>query len=72
MTRLIHPNIESSAFRKGEYIGYCNGAQRIRRCGKGWQTYGLASSQGEAVFFYARTLAELSDKLARHRASILT
>lgn len=58
-------NIEKSAFRKGEYVGYCNGAQRIRRGGEGWVTNGLCSSQGEAVFAQARTLMELGEKLAK-------
>ena len=60
-----HPRIDKSAFRRGEYIGYCNGAQRIRRCGNGWQTYGLASSAGEAVFATAPTLQALGDRLEK-------
>lgn len=57
------PNIEKSAFRKGEYIGYCNGAQRIRRCGAVWQTYALGSATGTPVFIYAATLEEMSRRL---------
>jgi hypothetical protein len=56
-------NIDKSATRKGEYVGYCNGAQRIRRGGLGWQTYGLASAHGEPIFTSARTLEELGKKL---------
>ena len=29
-------NIEKSGLRKGEYVGYCNGANRITRFGSGW------------------------------------
>lgn len=64
------PNIEKAAFCKNDYIGYCNGAQRIRKSGKSWQTCGLASSAGEAVFLSAPTLRELSDKLAAHKAKL--
>jgi len=59
----MHPRIEKSAFRKGEYIGYCFGAQRIRRAGNGWQCYGLASASGYALFTHAPTLRELGEKL---------
>lgn len=62
-------NIEKSGFRRGEYIGYCNGAQRIRRSGSGWATYALGSSSGVFVYAYADTLRELGAKLAERRAS---
>lgn len=58
-------NIERSAFRRGEYVGYCNGAQRIRRVNGGWQTYALASSAGKFMPMFGRTLAELSRKMAK-------
>lgn len=51
--------IEKCSTRKGEYIGYCNGAQRIRKGGKGWQTYALGSSSGEFFPATAKTLEEL-------------
>lgn len=56
-------NIDKSLSRKGEYIGYCKGAQRIRRGGPGWITCGLASMHGETVIANGRTLAELGRKL---------
>lgn len=59
----MHPRIEKSATRKGEYVGYCKGAQRIRRTGKGWATYALGSSAGEAVFVSGRTLTEIGNKM---------
>ena len=64
----MHPNIEKSAFRKGEYIGYCNGVQRIRKGGQGYETYALGSSTGVATYATAQTLFELGGKLA-HIAS---
>lgn len=57
-------NIEKSAFRKGEYVGYCHGAQRIRKGGEGWQTHALGSTAGTFVPLTARTLRELDVKLA--------
>jgi hypothetical protein len=59
----MHPRIEKSGFRKGEYVGYCKGAQRIRRTSYGWQTYALASSAGEFVAASGRTLKELGNEL---------
>ena len=56
-------NIEHSRFRRGEYVGYCQGVQRIRRGGLGWQTYALGSSAGQFVAMSARTLEELNAKL---------
>lgn len=58
-------NIDKSAFRRGEYVGYCNGAQRIRRGGEGWRTYALGSSAGKFVDATAPTLMELGAKLAK-------
>ena len=58
-------NIEKSAFRKGEYIGYCKGAQRIHKVSGGWATYALGSSSGTFVPCFGRTLAELGAKLEK-------
>ena len=63
----MHPNIERSAFRRGEFIGYCNGAQRIRKGGQGYETYSLASA-GVKTYATAPTLFELGGQLA-HIAS---
>lgn len=60
----MHPNIEKSATRKGEFIGHCNGAQRIRRGGLGYETYALGSSAGVFTYATASTLFELGGKLA--------
>lgn len=63
------PDIERSAFRPGTYIGYLNGfAVRIIREGAGWRVsgYSCAAKAGEpAPYVYARTLTELSQKLAQ-------
>jgi hypothetical protein len=56
-------NIDKSAFRCKEYIGYCDGAQRIIKTLDGWETAGLVSSQGKAHYIKAPTLKLLSDKL---------
>lgn len=58
-----HPRIEKSATRHGEYVGYCHGAQRIRRGGEGWTTYQLGSAAGTFIYATARTLYELGAKL---------
>lgn len=65
----MHPNIEKSATRKGEFIGYCNGAQRIRRGGLGYETYALGSSAGTPTYATARTLFELGGQLAHIAAN---
>lgn len=62
MKNLSH--IEKSAFRRGEFVGYCNGAQRIIRNGAGWKTAGLRSASGVPVNASGRTLEELNSKLA--------
>ena len=65
MNNLNH--IESSGTRRGEYIAYLNGAQRVRRCHGGWETYALGSAAGEFTKVSARTLTELDEKIARLR-----
>ena len=56
-------NISKSAFRKGEYVAHCCGAQRVIRSGAGWRTAGLLSLRGTAVYRSARTLAALGATL---------
>lgn len=72
------PNIEPSAFRKGEYVGYAaGGVWRIRKfSSRRWQA--TTSQQlplpGKEPAFYvseARTLKELSEGLTRfHRKHV--
>lgn len=42
-------NVEKSAFRRGEYIGHLDGAQRITRNGKEWMMLGQSFDTLEAV-----------------------
>lgn len=65
----MHPNIDKSSFRRGEYVGYCNGAQRIRRGGRGWETYALGSTAGTFTYATAETLLELGGQLAHIAAN---
>lgn len=66
-------NIDRSGFKRGEYVGYAVAGRtpytmRIRRGGRGWETYYHEPNARAAggVFTYAtgRTLAELSAELA--------
>ena len=58
------PNIEPSAFRRGEYVGYCNGVWIIRRTNS---TYGnwIARKRDDTTVapIYAMRLDQLSLKL---------
>ena len=56
-------NIEKSHFRRGEYIGFCDGVQRIRREGNVWKTYALGSAAGAFHYSAAFTLADLGRQL---------
>jgi hypothetical protein len=52
------PNIEKSAFRRGEYVGYADGVWRIARNFLGtWTAYKDTQS------FTRRTLREISEAL---------
>jgi hypothetical protein len=63
------PNIEKSACRKGEYVGYCHGAWRISRSAVGggtWFAYRANRSQcrdGEPFSLQSGTLDGMSAKL---------
>lgn len=67
-------NIEKSAFRPGQYVGYCHGLWRIIRSaagGGGWFAYRDVHSlarNGEPFNFQAGTLASLSKMLASEEA----
>jgi hypothetical protein len=58
-------NIEKSIFRKGEYVGYGNGAWRIVRNSKQWLA---CDSAHDRPMLRARTLRELSALLETQRA----
>lgn len=57
--------IEKSAFRRGEYVGYCNGTHRIIKSGSMWIVPGLIRRTGDCSLsgVHARTLEELNDTL---------
>lgn len=55
-------NIEKSAFRPAEYVGYANGVWRIRRSGLGW-TARRQDRQGPLIT--ARTLEIMSQELQK-------
>jgi hypothetical protein len=61
---------ERSAFRQGEWVIYTNcGAQRVRKAGRGWQTYALGSSSGRFVAVTGRTLQEILKRLGEKGAN---
>jgi len=62
MPSLPH-NISKSAFRRGEYVAHCFGAQRVIRDGNVWRTAGLVSLQGKPIYRAAHTLRELGSLL---------
>ena len=62
--------IEKSAFRRGEYVAYVNGAQRVRRTISGWETYALGSGSGTFVRVAAPTLKELDAKVSVRRKEL--
>lgn len=62
------PNIERSAFRRFEYVGYADGVWHIKRSGTGWlavKTLGHNTETGDTRYstINRRTLAEMSDAL---------
>lgn len=62
-------NIDKSAFRQGEYVGYAAGTVwRIRRCENGW----CASQRNGGQLFTRRTLAEISAGLYVTASHILS
>lgn len=59
------PNIDKSAFRKGEYVGYGNGVWRVHRYSTGakrWRAVHRNITSAPAL--YGPTLASISDQLA--------
>lgn len=58
-------NIEKSAFRHGEYVGYSDGPWRIVKINKVWR---CIHAQGKHWSIEAKTLEELSKQLAERVA----
>lgn len=59
-----YPNIEKSAFKRGEYVGYGNGVWRIFRWGSGWRA--VKREGGHTID--GATLGDLSEQLAHEAA----
>jgi hypothetical protein len=60
-----HPNIEKSAFRKGEYIGYCQGKiYHISKSNSSYGTWFAYNSDDYNDQIFAFGLASMSEKLA--------
>jgi hypothetical protein len=57
-----HSNIEPSARTRGEYVGYCHGAWRIRRDPNG----GWCASKQDSSSVWAHTLTELNAHFVKH------
>lgn len=52
----MHNRIEKSAFRSGEYVGYCDGAWSVRKVASGlWE----ARKQSGADYFRASSLENI-------------
>ena len=59
------PNIDKSAFRCGEYVGYSGGVWRIKKANpRGSNCRWFAQKRDGIGYFYARTLADVSEKLS--------
>ncbi len=56
-----YPNIEKSAFKKGEYVGYADGVWRVMRWDRGWRAF--CRLHADHVSLYADTLGEMSKLL---------
>jgi|LakMenE18May11ns_1017448.scaffolds.fasta_scaffold9188247_1 hypothetical protein len=59
------PNIDKSAFRRGKYVGYSAGGKvwKITKANPNGSRAKWLAQTGRQ-FFYAETLAEISEKLA--------
>lgn len=55
----MHSRIEKSGFRPGEYVGYCDGAWRIKKADGLWE----ARKNSGADYFRGRTLDEIGRAL---------
>jgi len=61
-------NIERSAFRKGEYVGYAHGVWTITKTNSTYGNWIARDRDGNRPAIYAFRLAELSDKLSALKA----
>lgn len=62
----MYHNIDKSAFRKGEYVGYANGAWKISKSGKRWQARkGADYIFGDSLLSISCQLAALNEAYAQ-------
>jgi len=58
------PNIEKSAFRKGEYVGYSNGVWMIRKTNSSYGNWSARHRDNNRIpLIFGFTLADVSKKL---------
>jgi hypothetical protein len=69
---MIYHNIEKSAFRKGEYIGYCEGKiYHISKSNSSFGTWFAYNRENYNDQIFAFGLASMSEKLtAKHEVTI--
>ena len=63
----MYHNIEESAFRRGEYVGYADGVWRVTKNEKNHKKWLAVKRDGPAKILYADTLRELSEKLEKEK-----
>jgi hypothetical protein len=59
----MYHNIDKSAYRKGEYTGYANGAWKVSKSGKRWQ------ARKGAEYFFGDSLRDISEQLTTRNAA---
>ena len=65
------PNIEKSAFRRGEYVGYAKGVWIITRSnGSDGNWFARHRDNPRAPFFYAMRLEDMSRKLEGYATDV--
>lgn len=65
-----YPNIDKSAFRKGEYVGYCEGkVYRITKTNSSYGTWAAHNRDNYNDFVFAFGLDSMSQKLQQKGAT---
>lgn len=65
------PNIEKSAFHKGEYVGYSCGVWRITKSTSPYGNWWAVHEQCPNLTIYAWTLEQMSKRLAEAYADAM-
>lgn len=63
----MYHNIEKSAFRRGEYVGYADGVWSITKNERSSEKWLAVKRDGPVNILYADTLKELSEKLEKEK-----